>query len=354
LTQGAATLSASSAKLGHRSTSASLSQSVFTLAAANAKLGHKRVSGSVTQGAATLSGTGSITQAGHESGVGQASFKQSAFMLTNVVGKRGEVNLGSPISLAQGGFGLSGTGRVTPFGIEIGTGTLPQGVFRIISGAGVLGHRTRASSNLLQGVARLSGLGVVSRPGLIAGIGDLRQGAAALSGSGIVSFVPVIGSGSLSQGNWVITGVGTVVSGVPQFVAGNRRVFTLDTKSCAPAFLEKRTGESWLYDLNCGGMLFPGAVILETPVFSCDQEGSALTFGSVSINDADVEYRDGSIGPAHQVIQVRIGGGAIPAGRDDMGYEVPNMLCSVRARFDAGQDEADAVVQILLIDRIPR
>lgn len=112
---------------------------------------------------------------------------------------------------------------------------------------------------------------------------------------------------------------------------------------------EKRTSESATFDIICGGLLATGETILS--VISVADDGGILTFGAPAINTSAVTYPDGYVAPIGTVIQVRISGGTIPTGSDSLKRGVPNLLCTIRAKFATAQSPVlEATVQMLLQD----
>lgn len=116
--------------------------------------------------------------------------------------------------------------------------------------------------------------------------------------------------------------------------------------------LEKRTYDARLYDFPCAPILAAGETITTIESMTADQGG--LAFGTPVKNSAPITYPDGTIAAIGTVIQVEISAGTIPAGSDSMGFGVPNLLCTVRARFktNLSPNQIEATVLILLIDRV--
>jgi len=117
---------------------------------------------------------------------------------------------------------------------------------------------------------------------------------------------------------------------------------------------EKRTYDSWLYDFDCSALLSPGEVITSIVSVACDDPAIGLICSYPIVSPNDVVYKDGHLAPSGQVIQVQIGGGTIPVDADSLGLGVPNVLCTVRAKFQTNfsPDQGDATVLILLQDQI--
>lgn len=116
--------------------------------------------------------------------------------------------------------------------------------------------------------------------------------------------------------------------------------------------LEKRTYDAVQYDFDCSRLLATGEVITSITSVTCDQSAS-LVFGSPVVNGSPVIYQDGRTVGISQVIQVEISGGVIPQGSDSMGLGVPNLLCTVRAKFTTSlsPNQIDATVLLLLKDQ---
>lgn len=114
--------------------------------------------------------------------------------------------------------------------------------------------------------------------------------------------------------------------------------------------LEKRTYDAVLYDIVCTGLLSSGETIASVTSVTADQ--GALTFGSPLVNPSPITYADGTVAPAGTVIQVEISAGAIAAGSDSMKLGVPNLLCTVRARFATNRapNQLEATALLLLKD----
>src|SRR5450830_980350 len=109
--------------------------------------------------------------------------------------------------------------------------------------------------------------------------------------------------------------------------------------------LEKRTFDARRYDIICTGLLAAGETITSVVGVAADQ--GALTFGAGVTNTQAASY------PIGTVIQVEISAGTIPKGADSMGLGVPNLLCTVRARFTTSlsPNQIEATVLLLLRDQ---
>jgi hypothetical protein len=115
--------------------------------------------------------------------------------------------------------------------------------------------------------------------------------------------------------------------------------------------LEKRTFDARRYDIVCTGLLAEGETIASVVSITADQ--GALTFGAGVVNTVPVSYMNGTTAIASTVIQVEISAGAIPKGADSMNLGVPNLLCTVRARFTTSQspNQVEATLLLLLRDQ---
>lgn len=122
-------------------------------------------------------------------------------------------------------------------------------------------------------------------------------------------------------------------------------------------FLDKRTWDDRIYDLDCTDLLDVGEVIVdgigqEITIKADPQEpvngefNTGLSFGGATINPAPIYYpklgRFADIGKAMQFV---IAGGVIPAGAFEL-------YCIVRARFSTNMSrQLEATVLLRLIDR---
>ena len=114
--------------------------------------------------------------------------------------------------------------------------------------------------------------------------------------------------------------------------------------------LEKRTADSATYDIICTGLLAVGELI--SSVLSIADDQGALTYGIPIVNVAPITYPNGTTAPAGAAVQVRISGGAIPAGSDSLKRGVPNLLCTVRCKVVTNLSPTlDATVLLLLQDQ---
>lgn len=116
--------------------------------------------------------------------------------------------------------------------------------------------------------------------------------------------------------------------------------------------LEKRTYDARLYDIVCTDLIGSSETITVVDSITADQ--GALAFGSAIVNVAPITYSDGTVAPTGKVIQVEISAGTIPLGSDSMHIRVPNLLCTVRARFHTSQspNQIEATVLLLLQDAV--
>lgn len=94
--------------------------------------------------------------------------------------------------------------------------------------------------------------------------------------------------------------------------------------------LEKRTTESLLYDIDCTPNLAVTEIISTISAPTADQGG--LTFGTPIVNTVTANYPDGTSAAPGKAIQVRIIGGAIPAG-STIPDGRPGIACTVRATY---------------------
>lgn len=115
--------------------------------------------------------------------------------------------------------------------------------------------------------------------------------------------------------------------------------------------LEKRTYDARRYDIVCTGLLADAETIASVASIAADQ--GALTFGTGVINNLPVPYDNGVTVAVGKVIQVEISAGAIPKGADSMNLGVPNLLCTVRARFTTSlsPNQVEATLLLLLRDQ---
>lgn len=115
--------------------------------------------------------------------------------------------------------------------------------------------------------------------------------------------------------------------------------------------LEKRTFDARRYDIVCTGLLADAEMIALVTSITADQ--GALTFGTPVLNTVPVSYIDGTTAIASKVIQVEISAGTIPRGADSMNLGVPNLLCTVRARFTTSlsPNQVEATLLLLLRDQ---
>jgi hypothetical protein len=109
------------------------------------------------------------------------------------------------------------------------------------------------------------------------------------------------------------------------------------------AILEKRTSEDVWYDIDCTDALNEDETIVSVASVEADEEG--LTFGAPAVNAEDIEYSDGRVGAEGKVIQVKIAGGIIPAGKRAKQY-------TIRAVFStsAGDNTREATVLLNVTD----
>lgn len=117
------------------------------------------------------------------------------------------------------------------------------------------------------------------------------------------------------------------------------------------SFFEKRTYDARLYDLDCSALLAAAETITQVVSVSADQ--GALAFSTPVVNTAPAPYPGGTVA-AGKVIQVEISDGVIPDGADSMGCGLPNLMCTVRARFKTSMspNQIEATVLLLLRDQI--
>lgn len=111
--------------------------------------------------------------------------------------------------------------------------------------------------------------------------------------------------------------------------------------------IEKHPGELLLCDLDCSLLLSTSEVITNVVSMEFQPAGAtALTFGTPSVNDAPVNYPDGRVVGLGKVVQVLIGGGAIPTGQRSQEYIViasvqtnnPSELMKPRGRLLLTED----------------
>ena len=104
--------------------------------------------------------------------------------------------------------------------------------------------------------------------------------------------------------------------------------------------IEKRIYDNRLYDLLAINCLRPGETI--TAVTSVTADDPSLVFGPLTFNTLPISYVDGSSYPAGTVIQARISGGTLPAGKN-------YAQTTVRARFVTTIDpQVEGVFQLII------
>lgn len=118
--------------------------------------------------------------------------------------------------------------------------------------------------------------------------------------------------------------------------------------SRAQRFLDKRTWDDRLYDIDCADLLDNDEVILSATIKADDALTNGLTFGAVMVNPAPIIYpllnRTAQIGKACQVYII---GGVIPEG-------APDQLCTLRLRMVTSiNPQLEATVLLRLIDSAP-
>lgn len=115
--------------------------------------------------------------------------------------------------------------------------------------------------------------------------------------------------------------------------------------------LEKRTFDARLYDINCSSLLSPGETITTLSPITADQGG--LVIGTGTVNTVALSYPNNVTAAIGKVIQVEISAGVIPEGSDSQGRGVPNLACTVRARFQTSMapNQIEATVCLLLCDQ---
>lgn len=112
------------------------------------------------------------------------------------------------------------------------------------------------------------------------------------------------------------------------------------------AILEKRTYDDLPFSILCASLLAPGATVSAVNTVLCDPSSAGLTFGTPIINSAQVTFPDGTIAPANTVIQVKIGGGAIP-------IQTVSLICTIRAQYtDSNGYQQEATAQLNLTDQV--
>jgi hypothetical protein len=114
--------------------------------------------------------------------------------------------------------------------------------------------------------------------------------------------------------------------------------------------LEKRTYDARLYDIVCTGLLADAEVVTQVVSVTADQ--GALTFGAPNINTVPIAYPSGTAAIG-KVIQVEISAGTITKGADSMNLGLPNLMCTVRARFktNLSPNQIEATLLLLLRDQ---
>lgn len=119
--------------------------------------------------------------------------------------------------------------------------------------------------------------------------------------------------------------------------------------------IEKRTHDDVLYDIRCAALLRDGETIETVTTIEADEDvGLTIDAAGAQINATEASYDYGETAAAGTVIQVRIGGGEIPAGRRDETRRVDNVLVTLRARFATSEGNSlEATVQLLLMDDLP-
>ncbi len=115
--------------------------------------------------------------------------------------------------------------------------------------------------------------------------------------------------------------------------------------------LEKRTWDARLYDIDCSKLVSPGEVVVS--VVSVASDLGAMTFGVPLVNTVPLTYPNNVTAGIGKVIQVEISGGTIPPGSDSEGRGVPNLTCTVRARFTTNfsPNQIEATVCLVLCDQ---
>jgi hypothetical protein len=114
--------------------------------------------------------------------------------------------------------------------------------------------------------------------------------------------------------------------------------------------LEKRTFDARRYDIVCTGLLAAGETIASIVSIGADQGG--LTFAGAVVNSQQLAYDNDVTVDVGKAIQVEISGGTIPPDADSRILGVPNLLCTVRARFTTSlsPNQIEATVLLLLCD----
>lgn len=89
--------------------------------------------------------------------------------------------------------------------------------------------------------------------------------------------------------------------------------------------LEKYPGSSDLYDIDCSGLLAVAETLTAvTDVFALPalSGADALTFGTRTINTAQVTFPDGKVAEIGKVIQLRVLGGTAEADQPKRNYSI--------------------------------
>jgi len=115
--------------------------------------------------------------------------------------------------------------------------------------------------------------------------------------------------------------------------------------------LEKRTYDARLYDIDCSKLLSLGEVVATVVSVAADQ--GELVFGAPLVNPVPISYQNNVTAAIGKVIQVEISAGTIPPGSDSEGRGVPNLDCTVRARFTTNYspNQIEATVCLVLCDQ---
>lgn len=122
----------------------------------------------------------------------------------------------------------------------------------------------------------------------------------------------------------------------------------------ATRFLDKRTWDDRLYDIDCSDLLDPEETIVSgeikaDPQFQVNGEfTTGLVFGDIVVNPAPICYpklgRTADIGKA---VQFFISGGIIPDGAQ-------SLCCTLRLRMATTKSpQLEATVSLRLIDQAP-
>ena len=109
--------------------------------------------------------------------------------------------------------------------------------------------------------------------------------------------------------------------------------------------LEKRTADARLFSIDCSLLLDPAETITSVTSITSDQGG--LTFGTVAINSAVLNYPNGRQAQVGKVMQFTISGGTIPAGQI-------SLMCIVRALMQTSINPAIEATAILKLTNTPK